>query len=449
MFRSMVITSGFSDSDSAIASRPSLAWPTTWSCSSPLKMDSRTFRMNAESSTTSTRNFFAVLLTMGLLTNRHDWSRRLRSDQFFERREELIFLHRLREESGSPFLHRAITVFCARARGDNHHRNPFGRGALAELGHQFIARHARHFEVGDHEMAALLCNEFGRLKSVCRQINPVSVLFKHAPDELPHADRVIRDHNDALLVNAINGVAWNRASRHRRGTGRKHPRSAGAGLQSAPFVRFCRDHTIQIDEENQAAIGGDGGAREQLHAPQIFAQIFDDDFVLAEDLFHYQSDLSASSVRDHHAEIPVDRFKGRQPEIGVDANDLCDDVADLGQQLSADVLNFVGPQPANFLDHCKPQRTNSAGEMMRVRGTFRMNFAPWPGTLCTSISPFSVFRLERTTSRPTPRPASSVLTEAVEKPGWNNISRKSRSVRRSAVWLETSPHSIALCRTRA
>src|SRR6516164_9092565 len=280
MFRSMVITSGFSDSDSAIASRPSLAWPTTWSCSSPLKMDSRTFRMNAESSTTSTRNFFAVLLTMGLLTNRHDWSRRLRSDQSFERREELIFLHRLRQESGSPFLHRAIAVFCARARGDNHHRNPFCRRALAKLGHQFIAGHARHFEVGDHEMAALLRYEFGRFESIRCQLYPVSVLLEHAPDEFPHADRVVGNHDDSFLIDAVDCVARNRAARHGGGTRGKDARSAGACLQSTPLARLCRDHTVQIDKENQAAIGSDRRSWAQLHAAQIFAEILDDDFVL-------------------------------------------------------------------------------------------------------------------------------------------------------------------------
>ena len=39
MFKSIVMTSGFSDSESAIASRPSLAWPTTCKCSSALKID--------------------------------------------------------------------------------------------------------------------------------------------------------------------------------------------------------------------------------------------------------------------------------------------------------------------------------------------------------------------------------------------------------------------------
>ena len=68
MLMSIVITSGFSDSASVTASRPSFAWPTTCSVSSELMMVSSTLRMNAESSTIRTRNFLlAVTGGMALL----------------------------------------------------------------------------------------------------------------------------------------------------------------------------------------------------------------------------------------------------------------------------------------------------------------------------------------------------------------------------------------------
>ncbi len=66
MLMSMVMTSGFKDSDIATASRPSFAWPTTCNWSSALKIVSRTFRMNVESSTMSTRNFLLALVTIVL-----------------------------------------------------------------------------------------------------------------------------------------------------------------------------------------------------------------------------------------------------------------------------------------------------------------------------------------------------------------------------------------------
>src|SRR5271167_707645 len=188
MFKSMVITSGFKDSDRAIASRPSLAWPMTWSWLSALKMDSKTLRMKAESSTTSTRNFFGAALTMAVLSHRHDGACRLRSHQLFDGSQELVFLHRLGEEGGSSFFQGAIAVFCAGTGSHDHHRNALGGGALPQLGHEFIAGHARHFKVRNHQVAAVLSNKFGGFQAVGSQLGAVAVLFQHAADEFAHAD---------------------------------------------------------------------------------------------------------------------------------------------------------------------------------------------------------------------------------------------------------------------
>src|SRR6266481_2424433 len=151
---SMVMTSGLRDSAIVTASRPSLALPTTWSCPSALKIPSRTFRMNAESSTTSTRNFLLVAAIVRLRYRRYG-PRRLRSNELFDRGDQLIFLHRLGQERCGAFLHRAIAMLGPRARGHNHHGNAPGRGALSQLNHQFITGHARHLEVGNDEMAAV------------------------------------------------------------------------------------------------------------------------------------------------------------------------------------------------------------------------------------------------------------------------------------------------------
>jgi hypothetical protein len=55
--------------------------------------------------------------------------------------------------------------------------------------------------------------------------------------------------------------------------------------------------------------------------------------------------------------------------------------------------------------------------MARVSGNVMMKRAPLPGTFFTSMEPPSSFTLRRTTSRPTPRPDTSVVVSAVEKPG--------------------------------
>src|SRR5258708_20453418 len=117
------MASGLSDSASVTASRPSLALPTTCRCSSALKIPSRTFRMNAESSTTSTRIFLLVGAIVRL-RYRRDGAWRLRSYKLFNRRDQLIFLHRLGQESRGAFLNLPIAMLCPRPRCNPHHGNP-------------------------------------------------------------------------------------------------------------------------------------------------------------------------------------------------------------------------------------------------------------------------------------------------------------------------------------
>src|SRR5229473_2910224 len=338
---SMVMTSGFSDSSIATASRPSLALPTTCSCSSALKIPSRTFRINAESSTTSTRNFL-LMVAMVCLRYRRDGARRFRSYKLFDRRDQLILLDRLGQECSGAFLHRAIAMFCPRARRNDHHGNaPRGR-ALAQLHHQFVTRHAWHFEVGDDQMAAVLRHQFGGFESIRRQFHAVPVLLQQPADEFAHADGVVRHYDYALLLDAVDGLGRNASARNRRRARRKDSRGAGAGLYRAALVRLGRHHAVQVDQQNEAAIGGNRGAGEELYPAKVFAQVLDNDFVFAENLFHDEANLAVPSICHHHPEVTIDRFERRQPQIGIQPHDLCDHVAYLGQKFSADVFDFIG-----------------------------------------------------------------------------------------------------------
>src|SRR5437588_6870066 len=338
---SMVMTSGFSDSASATASRPSLALPTTCSCSSALKIPSRTFRMNVESSTTSTRNFLLVV-AIARLPYRRDGARRLRSYKLFDRRDQLILLHRLGQERRGAFLNGAIAMLCSRARRNHHHRDSPRRWALAQLHHQLVAGHARHFEVGNDQMAAVLCHQFGGFESIRRQFHAVSVLLQHPAYELAHADRIVRHHDYALLLDAIDGLGRNVSARNRRRAGCKDSRGAGAGLYRPMLAWFCRYHAGQIDQDDDAAIRRDGTPRKEFHPPQVFAQALDDDFVLAENFFHDEADLPVSGICHDHPEVTIDRFERRQSKIGIQSHHLGDHVAYLGQQFSADGFNFIG-----------------------------------------------------------------------------------------------------------
>jgi len=53
-------------------------------------------------------------------------------------------------------------------------------------------------------------------------------------------------------------------------------------------------------------------------------------------------------VGNHHAKITVDRFKRRKTEIRIQSDDFRHHIANFGEQLAADVFDFIGAQAANF-----------------------------------------------------------------------------------------------------
>src|SRR5258708_6198027 len=218
----------------------------------------------------------------------------------------------------------------------------------------------------------MLRHQFRRFQTVRGKFHAVAVFLQHPAHEFPHADRIVRDHDHAFLIHAIDRFRGNRSACHSRRAGSENARGTGGCLfPPAPAPPLTMARTL------------------------------------------------AASFPPPSSTSPAHRRR------------------------------FSPPPASGSAKWGEPQRTKSAGEIISVKGTFSVNFAPDPAALFTSISPFSAFRLERTTSSPTPRPASSVFTAAVENPGWNSISRRSRSVSRSAVSCETRPHSIALCFTRS
>ncbi len=85
-----------------------------------------------------------------------------------------------------------------------------------------------------------------------------------------------------------------------------------------------------------------------------------------------------------------------------------------------------------------------------VSGSCSVNFVPAPGSVSASMSAFSRSMLWTTTSRPTPRPDTSVTVRAVEKPSvkmsWiasrSLIGSPARRIPRSIARRLTSPASI-------
>ena len=122
---------------------------------------------------------------------------------------------------------------------------------------------------------------------------------------------------------------------------------AGSALRSAVSAA---SEAIQINQENQAAVGRDGGAGEKFHAAQIIAEVLDDDFVFAQNFFDDHAHLLSGNFHDDHVEIAVERFERRQGELHVEAHDFGDHVAHAGEKFSADIFDFVGLEAANFFD---------------------------------------------------------------------------------------------------
>src|SRR5271170_4379989 len=359
MLMSMVITSGRRDSARATASRPSRAVPATSSCASELMISFSTLHMKAESSATRTRIFFSGALIISILPHRNvhgaPFLRFFRAYQFIYGCHQLIFLHGLGQKCGGAFSYGAIAMFCAGAGGDDQDRNFSGDGILAQMGHQLVAVHAWHFEVGYDQVTADLGDEFGGFEPVGCEFHAIAGFFEHASDEFADADGIIGDDYDAIVLDRIHGASWNAA---RGDCFRARSENAGCGRRGWQRVAFSGvrgREAIQIDQENQAAIGRDGCAGKEFHAAEIVTEILDDDFVLAEDFFDDDAHLFSGNFYDDHVEITVQRFERRESELDVEADDLGNDVADAGEKFSADVFDFIGLEAANFFDYRKRQ----------------------------------------------------------------------------------------------
>src|SRR5271167_4732584 len=202
---SIVITSGFNVSAKDTASRPSRACPATSSCGSELMISFSTLHMKVESSATSTRIFFTG--GMSALAHRYAGSgaphRPFRADQALHSRNQLVFLHGFGEERRRALFHCAIAVFGAGARGDHQHRNFSQHGILPQVRHQLVTVHARHFEVGHHQVTTNLRHDFRSFQTVGGQLHAVTRFFQHAPHEFAHADGIVRHHHYAFVDHRI------------------------------------------------------------------------------------------------------------------------------------------------------------------------------------------------------------------------------------------------------
>src|SRR5580704_6005110 len=241
-------------------------------------------------------------------------------------------------------------MFGAGAGGDDQDRNLSGDGILAQMGHKLIAVHTRHFEVGDDQVAADLGDEFGCFEAVGCEFHAIASFFQHAADEFADADGIVGDDYDAIVLDGIHGACWDAASGDCFGTRSKNAGSGRRGGERVAFGGVRGSETIQINQQDEAASGRDGGAGEEFLAAEITAEILKAGSVFAENFFNDYAHLFSGDFDYDHVEIAVQRFERWQGELDVETDDFGDDVADAGEKFSADVFDFAGFQPANLFD---------------------------------------------------------------------------------------------------
>src|SRR5882672_4449315 len=204
--------------------------------------------------------------------------------QLLDNREELFFLHGFGQERSSALFHGAFAVLGACSRSDDENRNPAGRRILAQVRHQFVAIHSRHFDVGHKQVATHLSDQLRSFHTVGGQLHAVPGLLQNPADEFANADRVVGDDHDSFSVKFVHRCRGNTAGDNGGGAGRKNTGRAGGGNYHIVFRRVRGGQPVHVNQEDETAIGRNGGAREKFYAAQILAQVLDHHFVLAQNL---------------------------------------------------------------------------------------------------------------------------------------------------------------------
>src|SRR5258708_13742970 len=354
MLMSMLITSALTTSAWVTASRPSRASPHTSSCGSAAIMVCNTLRMKAESSTMSTRILlpFSIMSATFLSRCRRFRGRRSRSlpDQAGNGCNELVFLNWLCQKRPSALFHGAITMFRSGARRHHHDGNAARLRILPQMRKQLVAVRPWHLKIGDHQIAVHLCDDLQRFQAIRSKLHAIAGFLEHAANKLAHADGIVDQHNDLLLFAHVNAFRPDRTVGHSFSARGKNPRGVGAGHQWTTLNGFSGHQTVDVNQQDQAAVGRDGRSGKHFQIAQILAQTLDDDFVFADHILNDYSHQASGDIHDHQPVVVVGGLNGIEPKHGIETHDLCDYIAHLGKQLATDFFN-VGLAQAAYLFH--------------------------------------------------------------------------------------------------
>src|SRR5208337_3357973 len=173
---------------------------------------------------------------------------------------------------------------------------------------------------------------------------------------------------------------------HRQpGLGRVPSCDGSEGQRTAEPGENRRD----VENQNDGAITQNGSAADQVAGNDFSGEGFDDQFFFADEAVHNETKALFGKTDDDHE---IFCFFGARGLDRVNAIKLIE--ADEGEDLIAQAKDFALVHFVNFL---------------------MLEPSPLVEVMCTV--PLRRSRTVRTTSMPTPRPETSVISEAVLKPG--------------------------------
>ncbi|OIQ82611.1 hypothetical protein GALL_355940 [mine drainage metagenome] len=185
-----------------------------------------------------------------------------------------------------------VAVLVGDARRDHDHRQVARALVGANVAREVEAVHARHLDVGQHDVGQRALQLLERVEAVLGQHHVVAVAAEEALGHAAHRDRVV-DHQHGV-------------GRHQRQIveiGLERARRAGAGARLVHQPRGLRAvHRGQRDrvvDQHQAAFGQQRHPGQTRYARQLRAEVLDHDFLVAEHFVDQQRDALRRRTHQH------------------------------------------------------------------------------------------------------------------------------------------------------
>ena len=189
----------------------------------------------------------------------------------------------------------------------------------------------------------------------------------------------------------------------------------------------------RLDEQRDPAVAEDRGPEVAAHAGQQRAERLDHDLLRAEQAVAGHHGPPAAAGDHDPRRVAAERRRGRAQERGQvgDRQGAGRGPAWSGRPCRVMVAATVRPLPPRPAARRRPRAALDEQHLASASatGSSRWIAIPRPGSLRTSRLPPRELGVALTASRPTPRPARSVTSAAVEKPGRARTSASDPSAR--------------------